>query len=128
MKMFFVVASLLVLLAPGSPAVADGTTGMVRGHVVDQDGPVAGARITLKSDYDVITVLTDRNGFFVALSVHPGPHADLRGKTDLLVGVRYLPFDLSGSSKRIARYRNYAHATRDARRFCDVRAQWCSTA
>ncbi|MFN2527967.1 MAG: carboxypeptidase-like regulatory domain-containing protein [Candidatus Baltobacteraceae bacterium] len=72
MKIVCVVA-LCMLLAPGSRAMADGNTGMVRGHVNDQKNqPVEGASVTLNIDGEEITTTTGLDGFFVFLSVRPG--------------------------------------------------------
>lgn len=57
----------------GKAAVADGNTASLRGYVRDESGrPLSEATVTITNHTGTITVLTDKQGFFSAISVPPG--------------------------------------------------------
>src|SRR5262252_858363 len=67
--------ALLLLLIQGTWALA-GTVGNVQGKVTDENGsPVAGAKVTVASPSQTLTVTSSSSGFYTVLNLAPDTYA-----------------------------------------------------
>src|ERR1700680_427190 len=72
--------ALLVMLVQGTWVLA-GTTGNIQGRVTDQAGnAVAGAKVTVASPSQSVTITTGPNGFYAALNLSPDTYSATASK------------------------------------------------